>query len=65
MGGACGTCGVQERSYRILVGGLRERDHLEDLGGDGKIILKRSLGQWGLWHVWGTGGGIHGSSGGA
>jgi len=43
MGGACGTCGGQERSYRILVGDLRERDHLEDLGVDGKIILKWSF----------------------
>ena len=63
MGGACGTCGGQERSYRILVGDLRERDHLEDLGVDGKIILKWSFRRRGLWHVWGTGGVIQGSSG--
>jgi hypothetical protein len=33
---------VRERigSYRILVGNLKERDHLEDSGRGGRIILK-------------------------
>jgi hypothetical protein len=26
--------------YRVLVGNMRERDHLEDLGVDGRIISK-------------------------
>jgi hypothetical protein len=36
MGGACATY-----ADSILVGKLSDRDHLEDLGLDGKIILKR------------------------
>jgi hypothetical protein len=35
MGGACETMGEKRGAYR---GDLRERDHLEDLGLDGKII---------------------------
>ena len=27
-------------AYRVLVGNLREKEHLEDVGIDGKIILK-------------------------
>jgi len=32
---------MRERSgvYRVLVGKLRERDHLEDSGIDGRVIL--------------------------
>jgi hypothetical protein len=29
--------------YRVLVGNLREGDHLGDPGADGRIILKRML----------------------
>jgi hypothetical protein len=32
--------------YRVLVGKLRERDHLEDSGLDGRIILR--LRKWGV-----------------
>jgi len=32
--------------YRILWGYLRERDHLEDLGVDGRIILRWILRKW-------------------
>jgi hypothetical protein len=37
-----GTCGGEEKrgAYRISLGNLRARDHLEDLGVDGRIILK-------------------------
>jgi hypothetical protein len=36
MGGECGTCG--EKGFWL--GNLEERDHLEDLGLDGSIIIK-------------------------
>jgi hypothetical protein len=39
MGGACSAYAGEERLYRVLVGKLRERDHLGDPGVDGRIIL--------------------------
>jgi hypothetical protein len=33
--------GVRRGVYRILVGNLRKRDHLEEPGIDGRIILRR------------------------
>jgi hypothetical protein len=41
MGRACSTQGKRSVAYRVLVGKLRERDHLKDLGIEGRILLKR------------------------
>jgi hypothetical protein len=35
--------GDRSGAYRVLVGDLRDRDHLEDLGIDGRIISKWML----------------------
>jgi hypothetical protein len=34
--------GKKKNAYRALVGNLKEREHLEDLRVDGRIILKWS-----------------------
>jgi len=34
-------------AYRVWWGNLRERDHLEDLSVEGKLILKWILKEWG------------------
>jgi len=39
MGGACRTYG-ERRIQGFVRGDLRERDHLDDPGVDGKIILR-------------------------
>jgi hypothetical protein len=46
MGGACGTFGDRRDAYRVLVGRTDERDQLEDLGVDGRIILKWIFKKW-------------------
>jgi len=41
MGRTCSKCGLRICVYRVFVGdNLRERDHWEGPGVDGKIILK-------------------------
>ena len=64
MGEARGKYGRSSGLYSVLVGKLRERDHLEDPGVDGRIILRSIFGKWNvsswnglMWIRIGTGGG--------
>ena len=41
MGGTCSTYGERRGAYKVLVGKPDGRNHLEDEGIDGRIILKR------------------------
>ena len=45
MGHVAGM-GERRGAYRVLVGNLRERDHLEDPGAGGRIILKWIFRKW-------------------
>jgi len=38
--------GDRQGAYRVLVGDLREKDHLEDLGIGGRVILKWIFKKW-------------------
>jgi hypothetical protein len=40
IGRVCSTYGETREAYTVLVGSLRERDHLRDPGVDGRIKLK-------------------------
>ena len=47
MGGPCSTYGGEETLIQGFGGGnLRERDHLEDSGVDGRIILRWIFMKW-------------------
>jgi hypothetical protein len=47
MGGEYSTCGGEERCIQVFLrGNLKERDHLEDLGMDGRIILRMIFRKW-------------------
>jgi hypothetical protein len=65
MGGACGAYGRQERCRVFWWGNLKERNPLEDLGVDGRVVLKWISKKWGgqAWSGFmgrktGTGGGL-------
>ena len=51
MGAACSKYGENTGAYRVLLGYLRENDHLEDAGVDGRIILRWIFRKWdvGIW----------------
>ena len=64
MGGACSTYGERRGVYKVLVGKPEEKNHLEDPGVDGGIILKWIFRTWDVeawtgssWLKMGTGGG--------
>ena len=44
--------GERNDMYRVLVGKLRERGHLEDQGVDRRIILKRMFKRWNRGMYW-------------
>ena len=43
MSGQVACVGKKRNAYKYLVGNLKERNHLEDIGVDGRITLKRTL----------------------
>ena len=51
MDGACSAYGERRGVYRVLVGDLKERDHMGDRGVDGWIILGWIFRKWdvGVW----------------
>jgi hypothetical protein len=60
----CHVWETGDGAYRVLVVHMREIDHLEDLGVDGRIILRRIFKKWdvgacigSIWLRIGTGGG--------
>ena len=52
---ACSTYGDRGGAYRVLVGNLKERDHLEDLDVDGRIISRWIFIKWNGGWGWGVG----------
>jgi hypothetical protein len=50
MGRACSSYGGRRGAYRGLVGNSKGRNHLEDPGIDGRIILKLFFQKWDRGH---------------
>jgi hypothetical protein len=46
MGGAYGTTEDRRRAYKVWLDNLGGKDHMEDQGLDGSVILKRILKKW-------------------
>jgi hypothetical protein len=46
IGGACSTYGERRVTDRLWWGNLRDRDHSENPGVDGRIILRWSFRKW-------------------
>ena len=64
MGRHVESMGERRGVYRVLVGNLREKDHLGNQGVEGKLILRWLFGKWDVvvwtgssWLRIGTGGG--------
>jgi len=51
VSGACGTHGRRNKSVIFLVGGLKERNHFEDRGVDGRMGSEWILGRLAGWGV--------------
>jgi len=52
VGGKCSTYGEKNGVYRVLWGNMRGKDHLENPGVDGRIILR-----W-IFRIWNVGHGL-------
>jgi len=54
MGGACSAYGDRRSVYRLSMGNLMDRDHLEEPGVNSRIILRWILRRWdvSLWTGW-------------
>jgi hypothetical protein len=44
--------GETKNAYKVLVRNLKERDHSEDRGADGTIILEYILEKMWSWFIW-------------
>jgi hypothetical protein len=58
MYGTCSTHGNDNKGVRDYDGNMKGRDHSEDLGVDGRIILKCILGSRVMWLRIGSSGGL-------